>query len=450
MRAKKVLMDVVEQKPMEVKIPEPQVPPQVQMPEPASTFLTRERREERRINMQPIASFNPAVVDESRRRLTWIGAVSAGVLIVGGFGLATALAKAVVTVTPRAERAPIEATLRVYPSSSTNQPHYEIVQVSQTESTKVPASGTKTVERKAIGTVTLYNEFSKQAVRIIPNTRFQTQEGKVYRSRSAVSVPGYKTVAGKTVAASVQVSVTADVAGAQYNIGPSSFTLPGLAGSLMAESVYAKSDGAMSGGFLGKVNIVSDTDLAKAKAQLEGTVAKKLLANIKSQVKENKIFFNSYSTDLIFNEYGEAASTTGKSGDDTKQQSVSMTGTATAIVFDKRELSTYMARRVLSGAGDADLLVGNWEELTAAIDQTTDLGTREDLSLDISGNALFVWQVNEEALKKDLAGIKKTEYTKVFLNYPAVNTAEVSISPFWSRSFPSNVSRIKITQNLPK
>ncbi|HEY4518146.1 MAG TPA: hypothetical protein VJG48_00800 [Candidatus Paceibacterota bacterium] len=436
MAGRKVLIDVVEQK----------------VPEPTSTFLTKERRDERRANIQPPISFDPGLAgDESRKRLTWIIAISVGGLLVGGFILATILGRAVVTITPRTEAALVDSTFRVYPARETEGPHYDVVKVSDTESTNAPASGTKTIEKKATGTIILYNASSRQAVRIISNTRFQSPDGKIYRSHSVSNVPGYKVIDGKTVPGSVEVSVTADTAGSQYNIGPSDFKLPGLAGSPMADSVYGKSVTSMSGGFLGDVNIVSDADLAKARATLEGTMTEKLLAKIKAEVKDDKMFFNNYSTDLVFNEYGDTASSTGQKAnvDDSKTQAVSLTGTAYAIVFDKRELSTYISRRVLSGAGDADLLIGNWDVLTAELNKSTDLGNAEDLSLHLAGNAEFIWQVNEEALKKDLVGIKKSDYTKVFLNYPSVNKAEVSISPFWSSSFPKNVARIIIKQVLP-
>jgi len=431
MPVKKIFLDVVEQK----------------APESSSAFLTKERRDERRGTPQPLASLDPQMNDESHRRLMWIIIVSAGVLLVGAFGLASILAKAVVDITPRSEVALVDATFKVYPTQSVEAPHYEVIKASASESVSVRSSGTKMVEKKTTGTLTIYNTFSKQPVRRIPNTRFETPDGKIFRSHTVANIPGYKVASGKTVPGSVEVGVTAENAGALYNIGPSAFTLPGLAGSPMFESVYAKSNAPMSGGFSGTVKVVSDADLGKARSTLEGAVTEKILAKIKSQIPEDKVFFNDYSIDSTFNEYGGSASSTIKTDDNS--QVVSMDGTATAVVFDKQELSTYLARRVLSGAGEVNLRIDNWTDLTASLDQATELGDGGDFSLRVKGNARFVWQVDEAALKKDLAGIKKTEYTKVFLNYPSINTAEVSISPFWSGSFPSNAKRIIIRQVAP-
>jgi len=53
----------------------------------------------------------------------------------------------------------------------------------------------------------------------VANTRFADPNGKIFRISKAITVPAKGTLV---------VTLTADQAGASYNIGPSTFSIPGL------------------------------------------------------------------------------------------------------------------------------------------------------------------------------------------------------------------------------
>lgn len=50
----------------------------------------------------------------------------------------------------------------------------------------------KEVSNKASGVITLYNEFSTKAEKLVAGTYISDQDGKAYRLNNSVAIPGYK------------------------------------------------------------------------------------------------------------------------------------------------------------------------------------------------------------------------------------------------------------------
>lgn len=426
---RKILRDVIEN-PAKGPTPPPAPPnPNATSPLPKSSFLSRERREERKGKI--LAPMDPPPTRRSSKGI-WIVILVIAALLVAGVFVASAESRASITVTPREQTIAIDSTLKAYKDPQTpGQLGYSLLEVTDKETTSLPASGTKYVERKASGKITVTNNYSKDPLRLVQNTRFKSADGKIFRAYNSFVVPGN---------GSADVNVVADVAGAEYNIPAGDFTLPGLAGGPMASKVTGKSKDAMSGGFKGDVKVVSDDDLAKAKSALESTLTTKLLDAVSKQVPDGKIFFpDAYSISFNFNEYAASDSAT-----DAKTQPVSLDGTMEAVIFDKDELSSDLARKELTGVDDQVISIGNWSEMTVNLSHYDDLKSVSDLSLRVSGSAQFVWKFDDKALKAALAGTPKDKYSQVFLNFPGIDRAEVKIHPFWINSFPKNADRITV------
>lgn len=96
---------------------------------------------------------------------------------------------------------------------------------------KATVSGVQnvSVDKKATGTVILYNNFNSESYDLIKTTRLQTANGSVYRLLEDVKIPGRTTVGGKTTPGSVNAKVEAELAGSEYNAkGGLELRLPGL------------------------------------------------------------------------------------------------------------------------------------------------------------------------------------------------------------------------------
>src|SRR3989344_5840413 len=129
-----------------------------------------------------------------------------------------------VEVTPSTVSAAVQSSFSA--NKSSGDLPFEIITAQKIASQSVKGSGTKTVNSSASGTITIYNTQAK-AQRLVTNTRFATTAGLIFRTHTAVTVP-----AGTTAKpGSVNVKVYADKVGDAYNVGATSFTIPGFAGT---------------------------------------------------------------------------------------------------------------------------------------------------------------------------------------------------------------------------
>src|SRR3989344_3153429 len=94
----------------------------------------------------------------------------------------------------------------------------------------------------AKGKIKVFNAGSAHQT-LVASTRFISENGKLFRSETRITVPA--AIQGSP--GTYDVSGVAAEAGDAYNIGPSSFSLPGLAGSVVYTLVYGKSVEPMKG-----------------------------------------------------------------------------------------------------------------------------------------------------------------------------------------------------------
>ena len=408
-----------------------------------NSFLSRERREERRGKL-----LDESVLEKNTRgkqiieggRFSWWYAILAIVAIFAlVFVWLTLSAEAKVLVNPRTKVVELDTTLKAYKSPDTPLLlGFSVKEMTDEKSVELKSTGTKYVEKKAIGKLSVYNEYSKEPVKIISNTRFVSETGKVFRTYSSFYIPGPRMVGTKVEPGRVEISVTADQPGSEYNVPAGDFSLPGLANSPMFKSVYAKSVSAMSGGKKGEAPMIADTDLEDAKVLLEAELTKSLVSKVSDSLGEQEMLpEGAHTINFSFNE--DVAS----SSDETAKTVLRAKGIIQAVIFEKDAISKNVARRELSGLSDESVLIANWPELDVELASHSNLATSVELSIRILGNAKFVWQINKSALADDLAGVLSDEYSKVFAEYP-IESAEVDIKPFWRSKFPKDPGDIII------
>jgi len=177
-------------------------------------------------------------------RFSYITLGVAALVIVASIGALFYFSNAEVDVTPNSVSAAVQSPFTA--TKSAGALPFEIITAQKTATQSVAGNGTKTVTSFASGNITIYNTQSK-AQRLIANTRFATTAGLIFRIHSAVTIPG----GSSSKPGSTTVKVYADQAGSSYNVGPTSFTIPGFAGTPQASEVYARSTTAMAGGASG-------------------------------------------------------------------------------------------------------------------------------------------------------------------------------------------------------
>jgi len=258
-------------------------------------------------------------------------------------------------------------------------------------------------------------------------------------------VPGYsKGDSGSVVPGVITADVFAEATGEKYNIGPARFTIPGFEGSAEYDKVYGESTGSMIGGFSGQKFIIDDAELETARQALHTELRDALLARLENERPADFVLYNDAVT-FSFNSlpaiaYGDNLATI-------KEQ-----GVLRVPLFKEADLAKFLAEKSVPNYEGLPVRLTNYNTLTFAYTSPTttisDISAESELSFSLTGNAQIVWQFNENELKADLLGVEKTAISQILGKYPAIESAEAVVRPFWKTSFPREMREIDVTEKL--
>ncbi len=355
--------------------------------------------------------------------------VAGGAIVLGS----SIFARATVTITPKTINLNIDNDLTAKKSDPESGLRFEIMTLETTEGRVVPISGTEDVLQKASGKIKIFNQFSAENQALIKETRFEAENGKIYRIDKAVTVPGYKKNGAEIVPGSVEAMVYADQPGSEYNGPVTKFTIPGFRGGARYDKFWAESVTPLEGGLEGKQGLVAETDRAKVKAETESALRERLLSEAKTRVPPGFVFYDQGMTWTITEQKPEL-----KPG--ATDTVLTWAGKLDVVIFSVEELSRTLVS-AQAGGEEGEMLIANLGELTFTPAKSS---TEDVMNFQLSGTAKAVWQIDQEELKNSLTGLSKDGYQSVFAQYPAISRAEVVFRPPWVRSFPEATEKITI------
>lgn len=368
------------------------------------------------------------------KKITVLGGIIT--VLIGVIVLSNMFHGATVTVTPRTQTQNIQKDYIAKRIPASSELGYNVVTVKQSGSETIKATGEKQVEKKATGTIVIFNNYSTAVQRLIKNTRFATPEGVIFRIVDSVTVPGKK----GTTPGSVEASVVADGAGESYNVGLKDFTIPGFKGDPRYTTFYARSKTPIAGGFSGVQKIVADADRAKAKSNIESKISAELIKQIPVNVSPEVTYFPGAYT-IEFTALPEESASA-------SEVTIKEEGVLSIVVFDKKTLGAAVASVELAKYDRLPVILKNAEELTFKSKGDFKPGSTDSISFTLSGPAKFEWLYDENGLKKALLGKSRSEIPAALQKYPTIEKADISLRPFWSRSFPDSLEKVIIKKAL--
>jgi hypothetical protein len=323
--------------------------------------------------------------------------------------------------------------------------HFEVVPIRETAETTIPADTTKKVSERASGAIVIYNNFSSKPQRLIKNTRFETEDGLIYRIAQSVTVPGTAVKGGRTLPGSVEATVHADSPGKEYNISLADFTIPGFkTDKARFAGFYARSKTPMTGGFDGVIKIPSDEALTKARATLRGDLDARVSKKLESAVPKGFILFDGARTltreSTVPEERGASLAV------------VRETVVGAAYLFKREDLARAVAAAVFPSYQDSvPLEIPELNELSFRLTDPVkaDPGAIETLRFTLDGTVRVVWLYDETKLRSALAGKQKTELAGVLGSFPTIERVDLVMRPFWSTRFPDNPKKISFERTSP-
>ena len=300
-----------------------------------------------------------------------------------------------------------------------------------------PSSGKKRKEEKARGAIRVYNENTGKPQTLVANTRFISEDGKLFRLETLALIPvGF-----------LDVQVAAAEAGPEYNIGPSNFSLPGLVGSPLYTKVYGKSLEAMSGGAEKEVAVVTKEDIAAAKDQLAETLktqaTKSLLAKIPSQFQALE---HSLSSTILEDNSLVKPGAELDHFNYTAKVKVAISG------FHKDD-ADLLAREALESHLTQNQAIN---EETLAFSYAIAEGATGRSGANAKGMIPIMARievdqyekVEKERLLERMAGTTVEEFRQIMKEYPFLAKVQFSLWPFWFSRVPQDSKRIHIDVHL--
>jgi len=392
----------------------------------------------------PYEPYEPKAPRRSSRYALWY--IAAACVIGFLFSISFLFEHASVTITPKSVPVAFDTSDSFTAQKDGTDPDtiiYTQMTLSGDESIKLPSTQSKTDAQFAAGRVLLYNTYSTAAYKLVKGTRLATPDGHIYKIDAAASIPGYtKTKDGTVTPGSVEVSVTAALSGEGENIAQSDFTVPGLAGTAQAAKIYGRTKTAIAGGISGTIYTIPADAANAALGTLQTKLKTSLIEKAKVQVPDGYMFFPGATVfatdDSVQAPYSKE-----------QQVPIALHGTLTAYLIKTDTLITAIAENAVSQYNSEAVTIPKLASLAIVPSAPLSPQTDQSFSFTLLGSADVIWTIHPEDIQEALAGKKKADFQNILGEVTGVERAEVTLKPFWKRSFPTDASRIGVSIQNP-
>ncbi len=309
--------------------------------------------------------------------------------------------------------------------------------VKKTKEKEFSSTGKKIKEAKATGTIRVYNAHSTYSQSLLPNTRFVSSDGKLFKSIKREMISGGRYEGGKFVSGYSDIEVKAAEAGEGYNIGPSTFSIPGFAGTAKYTTFYGKSFTDMTGGFKGEVAQITQGDLDRAREDLVSELKEENFQFLKDALPEDyTLLFDTLSHEVLNTNSSKEAENEGESFNyqvELKSQ---------CLAFNKKEMRSFV-KEVIHSKISEDMEIQEESLNTGFSLKSLDL-EKGEVVLDLDIRAKIFSKIDLEKVKKSISGQTLNEVRLFLENLPGIEKIEVKSWPFWRRRFPDNIKDVEL------
>jgi len=375
---------------------------------------------------------NPSAASASVRLYKRIAFTFIGLtLVLLGVVIAATMARAVITVTakPVAVRAEVKVAVAAQAKTAETVPG-TVIATSVSGQSTASAAGVGTgaaIKGKATGVVLLVNKRATPQT-LVATTRLLSPDNVLFRLKKSVIIPANGELK--------DVAVSADVSGAAGEIGPATFTIPGLPANLQ-KLVYAFSEKPMTGG-ISNMGAIAQSDIDKAVSDLKDRLVAEATANLDAQVAGR-----GFTGSAVFvNE--DAHSVSAKAGDTVGSFDVLLKLNVTGVYYDKDKLQN-LGLSALRANVPSDMALGSNDVSTAAVTVQNASASSDTATLDAVFDGQAVITPSSQVLDRSrLVGLDAGTIKAYLKSFDSVSDATVAFSPFWVNKAPSIKDHITI------
>lgn len=339
------------------------------------------------------------------------------------------ISQATIRVTPNPQVVSANVSAEITLNAATVGQIEGLVAVETVEKAKLftlPEEGATAVQAKSGGTVTIINETGSDQP-LVATTRLLSEEGVLFRIDEGVTVPANGQV--NTVA-------HADLEGASGDIGPTQFTIPGLAESLQ-DDIYAVSVNSMEGG-VQYVRILSQSDLDEAQKELENEIIEDAKTLLRASSEGSAYDGEAFEIEVL------AQKSDTEPGTEAGSFTVSLTAKVTGVFYTVDTVQKY-AVTSLYGQAPNGYQVSSANESGAQVTLQSVDSSRGVATVNVYLDGYATVAPNNELLDKSrFTGRSAKEVSTLLMASDAVSEVSVSFTPFWLKRVPTLKDHIKI------
>jgi len=379
-------------------------------------------------------------IKTSKKAIWWPVSTILLLLCLAGASYFLIKPKTEISIWPR--KSPLAVKTQVLVSKNASQGADIIVGEIKTQecssSQEFPATGARSVGTKASGTIRVYNAYSTTPQILIANTRFVSDNGKLFRIPQKITIPGAHYEGSKLIPGELETTVEAGEPGEEYNIGPSTFSLPALAGTSRYTAFYAKSFGSMTGGSKNQTTQVTEEDLSSAQETLTTIALDNCQKMLQASLSPEEYVINE---EALRSEIIEANPLT-KVGQEVDKFTFNIKAKATALVFKKSDLESFARTYIASKVPEGKQLDANSVAISYS-PQDVDL-SKGKIVLSVEISAEIYQTIDENSIKEAVRFQRPDEAAASLGRFPEISDFQVRLWPFWANKTPSEVESIAV------
>ncbi len=313
----------------------------------------------------------------------------------------------------------------------------ELKTTNQSATQQVTATGQKNLGKKATGSVTMSaGACSGNIPANVPAGSAISQNSLTYITQSSASFSPVVSN-GHCSFQSNNISINAQNAGASYNVSSATFSVSGRSD--------VSASGSASGGTDNTVTVLSQSDVDAAVKKVTANGGKELTDKYKKELEDAGY----YVLDSTLKTGKAVINATPAIGQQTSSSSVSIKVPYTVLVVKEDHLKAAITDALNKQIDTAHQKLSTDDVLKDADVSVQSQSSPTVVSLSVTERTTAVPLLDQDAIKKEVAGKKSGDIKELLGNLPGVKAVNVSFSPFWVSKAPSNPKKVIIvTQEI--
>lgn len=372
-----------------------------------------------------------------RSVLRWLTPVVLGIVAVVLFLQQQPSAQ--VYIEPRKELSSLDTTVEALLNSDANTLSFGVIALSDNVAVEIEADSEELVETYAQGRVRIFNDYSTAPQRLLPETRFESVDGKLFFSgEEEILIPGRE----GDVPGEVSTRIYAEEPGSEYNIEPTDFSLPGFLELGLDEryaQIYALSTESFQGGSREMKPSLSPERIQQHSQELEQKLGDQLKEQLIQQKTPEMILIQNSAT-IVFTEPRFSSRSSGGG-------ELILEGTIYALLVSRDELAQYLGESTLNLNGNRVYFSDDSNPILVYQGDTIDYENINRATLTVKDQVQYIWDINSEPIKEALRGFSVDKLKDIAQEFQEIGKITVKNHPRWSKTLPYDLEDINLHIN---